>query len=183
MLAVGEGSSPDIAPMFTRGHLFIARYARELSSDPNYLDVAGEFEKATGMSLLEFEALVFGTHSRFGSKFSHQVVLQPHLLPLRKADFEQAALSPEKVDLKFFSASPDEIAAEVRENDCGPNDATVFRKHPMVQNVRSTNVPQEIDGHLMIDNLFFLEKAQTGPYWIANSSDGEKLRRFWGAVF
>lgn len=185
MLAVNEGASPDIGSMFTRGHLMIARYAQELSSDPDYVDVAGEFEKTTGMSLLEFEALVFAVHARFGPKFSDQVVREPHLLPLRQADFGQTAVSPEKVDsfLRFFSASLDDIAEEVRKTDCGPNDATVFRKHPMVRDIGSRTVLQEGGGHLMIDNLFFLEKAQTGPYWIANSTHGDKLRRFWGAVF
>jgi hypothetical protein len=180
MLAVKEGSSPDIGAMFIRGHLMIARYAQELNSESDYVDVAGELEKATGLSLLEFEALVFGTHARFGSKFSQQVVLEPHLLPLRQADFGQAAVSREKVDsfLEFFSASPDDIADEVSRTDCGRNDATVFRRHPMVRNISSETVSQGDGGHLMIDNLFFFG-AQTGPYWIANSIDGEKLRRFW----
>jgi hypothetical protein len=32
-------------------------------------------------------------------------------------------------------------------------------------------------------NLFFLEKVLTGPYWNANTRHGLKLRKFWGAVF
>jgi len=35
----------------------------------------------------------------------------------------------------------------------------------------------------MMDNLFFLDKVQTGPYWHANELYGLKLRKFWGAVF
>lgn len=35
----------------------------------------------------------------------------------------------------------------------------------------------------MMDNLFFLEKIQTGPYWNANAIYGLRLRKFWGAVF
>lgn len=38
-------------------------------------------------------------------------------------------------------------------------------------------------GLLMMDNLFFLEKIQAGPYWFANALYGLKLRKFWGAVF
>lgn len=185
MLAVNEGSSPEISATFTRGHLMITRYAPQLSSHPDHVDVAGVFEKATGMSLLQFEALVFGTHSRFGGAFSQKVVVNPDLLPLRRADFGQASVASQTVDLflKFFSASPDDIAEEVRKADSGTNDATVFRRHPMVRNAASTADPDEDSGHLMIDNLFFLEKAQTGPYWIANSEDSDKLRRFWGVVF
>jgi hypothetical protein len=35
----------------------------------------------------------------------------------------------------------------------------------------------------MLDNHFFLEKIQTGPYWSASASHGLKLRKFWGAIF
>jgi len=35
---------------------------------------------------------------------------------------------------------------------------------------------QRVFGFLMMDNLFFLDKVQTGPYWHANELYGLKLR-------
>jgi hypothetical protein len=75
------------------------------------------------------------------------------------------------------------MADELRISDNGPNDFTIFRKYPMVRqwfNPASTNTWL---GYLMMDNRFFLEKTQTGPYWSASASHGLKLRKFWGAIF
>jgi hypothetical protein len=57
-----------------------------------------------------------------------------------------------------------------------------FRKYPMVQHI-DPRVIGSGEAHLMIDNMSFLERAQTGPYWMANEAHNESLRTFWGAVF
>ncbi len=184
MVAVQEGASPDIANLFTRGHLMMTRYSRELTATHDFVDVAGEFERQIGLSLVEFEAMVFAIHSRFGAQMSNKIVANPNLLPLRPGDFAQTAITADKVHacLRFVSISPDEIMKEIVASDNGANDATPFRKHPMIQHIApdASGFPE---AHLMIDNLAFLEKAQTGPYWVANEAHSEDLRTFWGAVF
>jgi hypothetical protein len=166
------------------GILMLMRYAQELAGAHDYVDVSGEFERKSGLPVIEFEALVFATHARFGRALSVQVVANPGLLPLTPADFAQTAIDPEKVKafLKFVSISPDALSQEILKTDNGANDATPFRKYPMVQHIDPL-VPGSGEAHLMIDNLSFLEKAQTGPYWTANEGHSESLRTFWGAVF
>lgn len=61
--------------------------------------------------------------------------------------------------------------------DHGANDCTIFRKKPLVRESR---------GLLSADVTFVLEKFQAGPYWRVSDTGfqtGDKLRRFWGAVF
>jgi hypothetical protein len=184
MLAAQEGSSPAISNLFTRGHLMLARYAQELSGAHDYVDVVGEFERKIGLTLAEFEAMLFAVHSRFGAAMSNKVVGQPGLLPLRREEFREAALTPEKVEafLKFVSIPPDDLRDEIQQSDAGANDATSFRKYPMVHHV-DPRVENALEAHLMIDNLTLLEKAQTGPYWVVNEGHSGNLRTFWGAVF
>ena len=184
MLAVQEGSSPAISNLFTRGHLMLTRYARDLGSAHDFVDVVGEFERKVGLTLTDFEAMVFAIHARFGAQMSNAVVSNPELLPLRRADFAQTALTPEKVEafLKFVSIAPEQLKSEILQSDAGPNDATPFRKYPMVQHV-DARIEEVPEAHLMIDNLTFLERAQTGPYWVANENHSQNLRTFWGAVF
>ncbi len=184
MLAVQEGSSPAISNLFTRGHLMLTRYAKQLTDAHDYVDVEGAFENKIGMTLSEFEAIVFAVHARFGAAMSNQVVQNPALLLLKNEDFAATAISEAKVQafLRFVSISSDELKAEILQSDNGPNDATPFRKYPMVAYGEPPMEPGKT-GYLMIDNLTFLEKAQTGPYWAANEVDGENLRTFWGAVF
>jgi hypothetical protein len=184
MLAVQEGSSPAISNLFTRGHLMLTRYAAELATAHDFVDVVGEFERKVGLNLADFEALVFAVHSRFGAQMSNTVVTNSELLPLKREDFAQTALTPEKVEafLKFVSIPPEELKNEILQSDTGPNDATPFRKYPMVQHV-DPRIEEAPEAHLMIDNLTFLERAQTGPYWVANEDHSENLRSFWGAVF
>jgi hypothetical protein len=108
MVAVQEGASPDIANLFTRGHLMLTRYAPELAGAHDFVDVVDEFERKIGLSLVEFEAMVFATHARFGAGMSNKVVANPSLLPLKREDFAQTAITPDKVDafLEFVSVLP-----------------------------------------------------------------------------
>jgi hypothetical protein len=184
MVAVQEGASPDIANLFTRGHLMLTRYALELAGAHDFVDVVGEFERKIGLTLVEFEAMVFAIHSRFGAGMSNQIVANPNLLPLKREDFAQTAITSDKVDacLKYVSVLPDELKREIIMSDNGANDATPFRKYPMIQHI-DPEAGGSYEAHLMIDNLTFLEKAQTGPYWVANEAHSEALRTFWGAVF
>jgi hypothetical protein len=185
MVAVGEHASPHIAHLITRSHLMLTRFSEELRGDPDFVDVAEEHEKATGLTLEEFEAMVFGVHARFGEGIVKKLLTEPGVLPLKDADFASTAVPAEKarhfVDL--LAADPGTMAKELKEKDNGPNDFTIFRKFPLVQLYFNLPLTTAWCGFLMMDNLFFLEKIQAGPYWNANTLYGLKLRKFWGAVF
>jgi len=185
MVAVSEHSSPNVSHLITRSHLMLTRFADELRCDPDFVDVAAEHQKATGLTIQEFEALVFGVHARFGEGLVRKLFSDPGVLPLKDANFATTAVPPDKVRAFVDSLAADTgtMAKELREKDNGPNDFTVFRKFPLVQQYYNLHLITAWCGFLMMDNLFFLEKIQNGPYWNANAIHGLKLRKFWGAVF
>ena len=185
MVAVGEDASPEIAQLITRSHLMLTRFTEELRQDPDVVDVAGEYQEATQLTLEEHEAMIFGTHARFGEELSKALYREPGTLPLKEANFATTAIDPKKVStfLDLLASGPARMARELRVKDNGPNDFTIFRRFPLVQQFYNLHLTTAWCGYLMMDNLFFLEKVLTGPYWHASVRHGLKLRKFWGAVF
>jgi hypothetical protein len=186
MIAVGEYGSPEIAPLITRNHLMLTRFTGELREDADFVDVAAEHQRVTGISIEEFEAMIFGTHARFGEEASKTLFTEPGTLLLKDENFATTAIPAKKVSafLDSLASCPSAMAQELRkEGGGGPNDFTIFRKFPLVQQFYNLYLTTAWCGFLMMDNLFFLEKVLTAPYWNANATSGQKLRRFWGAVF
>jgi hypothetical protein len=185
MIAVGEHKSPSIAHLITRSHLMLTRFSEDLRANPDFIDIAAQHQKAIGLTLEEFEAMVFGAHARFGEELVKKLFIDPGILPLKDANFASTAIPAKKAQffLDSLSATPAEMASELIQKDNGPNDFTIFRKFPLLLQWYNLHLTTAWSGFLMMDNLFFLEKIQTGPYWSANTLHGVKLRRFWGAVF
>ena len=185
MLAVGESGSQHIGNLITRSHLMLTRFTHELRDDPDFVDVAGEHQKSTGLTLDEFAALILGVHARFGENLVQKLYSEPGALPLKEANFTSTAVPYDKVKrfLDSVSNGPATIARELQERDNGPNDFTAFRKSPLIRQLYNPQLTTAWFGFLMMDNLFFLDKVQAGPYWNANDLYALKLRKFWGAVF
>lgn len=185
MLATGELASPHIGNLIARNHLMLTRFTNELRGDADFVDVAREHQQATGLSIEEFEALIFAVHSRFGEETAKKLFVEPGVLPLKDANFATTAVAPEKARafVDSLAADPVTMAEELRQRDNGPNDLTIFRKFPLVQQYYNLHLTNAWCGFLMLDSLFLLEKIQTGPYWNANREHGLKLHKFWGAVF
>ena len=185
MVAVGESGTPHVGQMITRNHLMLTRFAEELRNDPDFVDIAGEHERATGLTLEEFEAMIFAVHARFGKELVQKLHTEPGALPLKESNFETTAIPYEKVKrfLNSVSSCPGTMATALKKRDEGPNDFTVFRKFPLVQQWYNMHLRTAWFGLLMMDNLFFLDKIQAGPYWHANALNPLRLRKFWGAVF
>lgn len=185
MVAVGEDASPEIAPLITRSHLMLTRFTDELRQDPDFIDVAREHQEATGLTLQEYEAMIFATHARFGEQLSKALYRDPGTLPLKEANFATTAIEPKKVSIfvDLLASGPAKMARELRARNNGPNDLTIFRRFPLIQQFYNLHLTTAWCGYLMMDNLFFLEKVLTGPYWDASARHGLKLRKFWGAVF
>ena len=185
MVAVGEHASSHIAHLITRSHMMLTRFSDQLRGDPDFVDVALEHRRASGLTVEEFEALVFGVHARFGEETARKLIVEPGVLPLKDANFATTAVPPDKVSafVDSLAGDPGTMAKELAERDSGPNDFTIFRKFPLVRQYYNLHLTTAWCGFLMMDNLFFLEKIQTGPYWNANATYGLRLRKFWGAVF
>jgi len=185
MVAVSEHAFSNVGGLITRGHLMLTRFAEQLCEDSDFVDIAGEHQRRTGLSLEEFEALIFAVPSRFGKHLADKLFTEPGTLPLKDENFGTTSVSPEKVRsfLDSLAASPGRMATELDRRDTGPNDLTVFRKFPLVQQFYNLHLKTAWCGFLMLDNLFFLEKIQAGPYWAANEVHPLRLRKFWGAVF
>ena len=60
MIAVGEHGSPNIAHLITRRHLMLTRFSEEVRENPDFVDVAGEHLRVSGLTIEEFEALILG---------------------------------------------------------------------------------------------------------------------------
>jgi len=65
MVSVEETSSDRIDHLIARGHLMLTRFSDEMRGNPDFVDVAGEHQRATGLSLEEFEGMIFSVHARF----------------------------------------------------------------------------------------------------------------------
>ena len=57
--------------------------------------------------------------------------------------------------------------------DHGPNDFTIFRKFPMVEQWYDGHLKTQWFGYLLIDNHMLIEKQLTAPYWQALSKHGQ----------
>jgi hypothetical protein len=185
MVAVEESTAPTIAHLMTRHHLMLTRFSDDMRGDPGFVDVAGEHQRATGLTLEEFEALIFGVHSRFGAALVQKLYAEPGALPLKETNFADTAIPYDKIKrfLDSVSASPATMARELAKRDEGANDFTIFRRFPLIQQYYNLHLTNAWFGFLLMDNLLFLEKIQAGPYWHANGIHGLKLHKFWGAVF
>jgi hypothetical protein len=185
MLAMDDDGSVDVGQMLTRCHLMQRRFVQELQGHSDWIDLAGEYEQVTGLTLEEYEAMALGVHSRFGFDLSKALYRDAGTLPLKDANFSATAIPLEKVRwfLDSVSAGPVAMAKELASKDYGANDATIFRKYPMVLQYYNMWLTTAWCGFLMMDNGFLLEKVMTGPYWNAVAKYGQRLHRFWGEVF
>jgi hypothetical protein len=185
MVATGEDSSPQIAPLITRSHLMLTRFSNDLQAHKDWIDVKGEYEAATGLAIEENEAMIFGAHARHGESLSRMLYGTPGALPLKDANFETTAVPPSKVKafLNSLASFPSKMAKDLVARDNGPNDLTIFRRYPLILQYYNLHLTTAWVGFLMLDNLFFLDKVLTGPYWHASSVHGQRLHSFWGMVF
>jgi hypothetical protein len=185
MLATGEDGPPNIQQMMTRNHLMMTRFVGELRGHSDWIDIDGEYKQATGLTLEEREAMVFGVHSRFGPELSKTLYREPGALPLKEGDFSATAVESAKVSmfLDSVAGTPHTMAMELQTKDNGANDIDIFRKYPLVKQFYNIQLSSAWVGFLMMNTGFLLEKALTGPYWHAVKQRGQAIHRFWGAVF
>jgi hypothetical protein len=185
LVAVTEYGKPDIGHELARNQLLLAHYVRELQTDADYIDVAGEYEGLVGFSLEENTAMLFGLHARFGRNLVETIKTDAGALPFSIQTFSQTPIPISKRS-KFIatvSATPGAMKRELLRQDCGPNDFTIFRKFPAVEQWYNVHLRSFWIGYLLMDNHMLIEKQLSGPYWYALRRYGQRFTRFWGTVF
>jgi hypothetical protein len=181
---VTEYGGTQIENLIVRSHLLVTRYTQQLRGDPDFIDVATEYERQSGIRFADYEALTFGLFSKFSIVTVEDLSKNPGLSALQPENFYKTAIPRETISkflAEFSLTSNDAVTriqrAQERNRDFGANDFSVFRDKPLLI---------EAFGRLPTDIMFVIEKFATGPYWRVNSTDqatGDKLRRFWGAAF
>ena len=185
LLPVNEYSGFRIESKLTRAHMLMTRYAQALRAHPDFIDIPAEFEKLTGISFTDYEALTFGLMTRTTVMVTLEALrANAWIAGVRPENFYTTAIPQATIHafLKEFSGTPTGLLADIQKaradgRDYGANDFTVFRKKPLIELAY---------GYLPADVIFAIEKFESGPYWKINdinAATGNKLRRFWGAVF
>jgi hypothetical protein len=162
-----------------RSHLMITDHVNRLRQDPDFVDIAAEFENHVHISLEDYEALAFGLFSRCANLGLSALQKDSWVAAVREENFYTTALSHEVIKrfISELNIFPAQAVTRIHSRDFGANDFTVFRDKPLLV---------ERYGMLAADILFLLEKCESGPYWTVNNINrtiGNKLRRFWGRVF
>jgi hypothetical protein len=181
---VNEYAAFKVENRLVRSHLMMTKYTNQLAHHPDFLNVGALYRELTGMSLDDHEALTFGLFTRCNMVTLAGLQQNAALANLTKESFYKTAVPRETIRafLSEFAAASSELKWEIenaqeRKRDFGANDFTVFRKSPLVT---------EQNRMLPTDIVLILEKFEAGPYWRVNDvsrETGDKLRRFWGAVF
>jgi hypothetical protein len=146
--------------------------ANQLRDHPEFIDVAAEFLGAKGISVEDYEALCFGLFAKCATLSIPDLERGASAFTFSEKNFHTTAISKESVRffLEDMTTTPSLLRARIREKDHGANDFTELRRRPLF----STS-----NGYLSLDILFAIEKFEGGP----SADMGDRLRKFWGAVF
>lgn len=164
-----------------RSFMMLSQCAPKLHGDPCYYDIQQTFEKITGVPLVTFQSLLFGSLARFHKFHPKAYVSNPKNFGLSKTWFASTAIAPDVVDrfLELVSATPAEFKCAYERSNQGTSDFTPFRDRPLFR---------DGDFLFLIDFAFLAEKFETAPFWTVHNYLREKrardaLHAFWGRVF
>lgn len=169
----------------TRSHLLMTRYTQQLRNHVDFIDVPAEYQRLSGLELMDYEALTFGLMARITEMINlHTLRQNAEVAVIRPENFGTTSVPRTTIDtfLREVSITYQNLLAAINrakanKRDFGNNDFTEFRKHPLIT---------EEYGSLVTDVNLVIDKFDSGPYWrvnYINTATGDKLRRFWGAVF
>lgn len=161
-----------------RTYLMATRLMKELRGDVDFIDIPAEFEKLTGLSLLEYLALCFGALTKYMKIDRSLFRSDPGQFFLSSKYFRSTAIGLDKVT-KFLdetSATAEDFRGLFKNRDSGPLDFTWFREKPLLR---------DGDTIYSLDTAFLAEKLETAPFWrvfasLPTSDLKDKLHAFWG---
>jgi hypothetical protein len=163
-----------------RSYTMTSRFIEPFRDKANFFDVPKLFETASGVPLETYQALLFGSISRFAKLDELKRSQNPADFAVPESWFRQTSI-PDGQIMCFFdyvAADSQSFAKIVAEKNPRPNDFTVFRDKPMFG---------ESGNFFPVDLALVAEKFESGPFWRVNSQlpDGERnnFHSFWGSVF
>jgi hypothetical protein len=163
-----------------RSYAMTSRFIEPFRGKANFFDVSKLFENAAGVPLETYQALLFGSVSRFTKLDDLKKSVNPADFAVPEGWFRNTTVSSERIErfFEFVSGSAESFAKAVIEKKPNPNDFTIFRDKPMFQE----------QGHFYPTDLSFLaEKFESGTFWrVHNSlqpSERANFHSFWGNVF
>lgn len=184
-IPIGEYAASEWPIRITRSHLLMTRYTQQLRSHVDFIDVPAEYQRLTGLELPDYEALTFGLMARITELINlHTLQQNAEVAVIRPENFGTTSVPRVTIDtfLREVSITSKDLLAAINRakannKDFGNNDFTEFRKYPLIT---------EGNGSLVTDVNLVIDKFDSGPYWrvnYINTATGDKLRRFWGAIF
>lgn len=149
------------------------------------IDVNQTFRDATGLTLQDYQNLVFNLFAVYSNCSPQEIARQD---PSRdRSLFYDTTLVPELMPLyesflRDTCISIDELKDAAKNSSGFKNEFRLWRQYPLVQ-ISENQL-------LCIDLYFLLEKLQTGVFWIMRDQlekqrqgDGQKIITLWGDIF
>jgi hypothetical protein len=163
-----------------RSYAITSRFIEQFRDKPTFIDVPKIFEETTGVPLETYQALLFGSISRFAKLDDLKGSRNPADFAVPESWFRQTSV-PAETAKRFFdyvSADSETYAKGVAAKQPSANDFTIFRDKPMF--VESGN-------YFPLDLALLAEKFESGPFWRVHSQlepgKRENFHSFWGTVF
>jgi hypothetical protein len=183
-IAVSEYAKPRLEYQIVRSHLLLTKYTQASSEHADFFNASEHFKFETGISLEEWESLLFVTHARYGRDSALEAKYNPMSLPLTIADYAATSVSYEKIDafLREVSTAPASMRGSIRKSH-SPNEFTPFRVHPLLSQWFGVGTKDQTVRYLLLDNHFLIEKQLSGPYWKAMRKNPAGFPRLWGSIF
>ena len=158
---------------------------RRLQKEPSKLNVDGIFLQATGLTLQNYQKLIFGVFAFYWS-FTSQEISQQDPIRGKSLFFNPNGQSPELTPLyeklfRHISISMDELENRAVEHPQYENEFLLWRDHPLLKISENRTI--------CVDFSFLLEKLQTGVYWTICKALKERkkemgiFKNLWGDIF
>ena len=143
-------------------------------------DVKETFSQATGLTLQDYQYLIFSILG-VSLSFSPEEILKGTVLFVDTKPTPVLEPLYDKL-LQHASVSIDELAPKAKKTPSLPNEFRLWRKYPLVK-INENQI-------MCIDIGFLLEKLQTGVFWIIrdelekkSEGKGKEIIQLWGQVF
>lgn len=163
-----------------RSYATTSRFIDSFRAEPNFFDVPALFEAASGIPLETFQALLFGSVSRFTKLDELKASQNPADFAVPENWFTRTAVPPNQITRFFEYASSDaeNFATTVHDKNPFANDFTIFRDKPLFS---------ESGYFFPLDLALLAEKFESGPFWKVHghlqSNERANFHSFWGSVF
>jgi hypothetical protein len=163
-----------------RSYTMTSRFIEPFRGKLNFFDVPKLFEEAVGVPLDIYQALLFGSISRFAKldELKKSQNLADFAVP--ESWFTKTIVPAETIK-RFFdyvSANSETFASIVAKKNPRTNDFTIFRDKPLFG---------ESGKFFPLDLSLLADKFETGPFWRVHNQlepgERENFHSFWGSLF